>query len=157
MGYKTQQERMSEREIVTTDEKVNELAEGLESLATYLRTDKGKRLVSLLELRPGAPVVEVDEYFYKAGDFTAAVKVIGNCDKSTSDYYFTAERFFGPYVKVNLQASRSNVCTRKQIGTETVTRKVPDPDVPMVEVTDEKPIYEYDCPPAFLGIGDGDA
>jgi hypothetical protein len=150
MAHRTQSEKYSEQEIVSTEEKVTALAEGLRSLATYLESERGNRLVALMDLRPGSPLVELEEYFYQSGDFTAAVKSIGVCDKTTSDYYFNAERFFGPYIRVKVQASRQAVCNRKQVGVEKVTRKQPDPNVPLIEVTEDRPIYEYDCPPSFL-------
>lgn len=42
---------------------------------------------------------------------------------------------------IYIYGSRDLVCTRKQVGTRTVTK--PDPNAPQIEV--EEPVYEWDC------------
>jgi hypothetical protein len=56
-----------------------------------------------------------------------------------------------------LQTDRELVCERVVVGTETVTRKVKDPDalaaVPEVEVTEEVEKVEYRCTPLLGAEG----
>lgn len=68
---------------------------------------------------------------------------------------------FTANVSLHVYAGREQVCKRVVVGTETVTRKVPDPDalasVPEVEVTEEVEVIKWECdsilapnPPAAL-------
>lgn len=52
-------------------------------------------------------------------------------------------------------AKRETVCERVQVGEETVTTTVPDPtvEVPLVEVTETVPTYEWRCAPLLAAEG----
>ena len=54
-------------------------------------------------------------------------------------------------VKVEVLAYRNELCERIVTGTETVTKKVPDPEalaaIPTVEVTEEVETYKWVCKP----------
>ncbi|OZM74007.1 hypothetical protein CFN78_06890 [Amycolatopsis antarctica] len=69
--------------------------------------------------------------------------------KDGDDEWFFVRASFGGHAKVELNAHREKVCERVQTGTETVTKTVPDPtvDVPMVELTEEVPVYAWECKP----------
>lgn len=63
-------------------------------------------------------------------------------------------------VKAEVLAYRSDVCERVVVGTETVTKTVPDPEalaaVPTVEVTEEVETVEWVCTP-LLAAGAGES
>ncbi|MGW4525131.1 hypothetical protein [Amycolatopsis sp. NPDC004378] len=50
-------------------------------------------------------------------------------------------------VGIHVYAARDQVCERIVTGTETVTRRVPDPAAPLVEVTEEVETVEWRCRP----------
>lgn len=52
-------------------------------------------------------------------------------------------------LRVGVIADRDEVCVRKVVGTEQVTRTIPDPsvEVPMVEVTETVDRIEWECTP----------
>lgn len=58
-------------------------------------------------------------------------------------------------LKVSLFTSRDVVCTRRVVGTETVTRTGKDPalleQLPDVEIEEEREIVEWDCAPVLAG------
>ena len=58
------------------------------------------------------------------------------------------ERSFGGQVTLQYQASRSEVCERVVVGTETV--HVSDPEARMVEV--ERDVIEWRCSPILTGL-----
>lgn len=49
------------------------------------------------------------------------------------------------FVLVNFWTNRTLTCTRRQVGTRTVTE--PAPDAPMI--TREEPVYEWECAPVM--------
>lgn len=65
--------------------------------------------------------------------------------------YFLTRLTFGDRVKVDICQQRDQVCERIVTGTETVTKKVPDPvalaAVPEVEVTETVETVEWRCRP----------
>ena len=68
----------------------------------------------------------------------------GTWDKQTNDYYFTLTREIAPKVTVKLLVARSEACTPKVVGSETVEVKDYD-SCPTKTVT--KDIVEWDCNP----------
>ena len=70
----------------------------------------------------------------------------GSWDKRYSSENFWATRET-EIAELRIVCEREQVCTRKVVGTETVTRLVPADDAPMVEVTEEREIIEWDCSP----------
>lgn len=79
-----------------------------------------------------------------------AVQVIrlvgGSWDKRYDNAFFFADRETN-VVALRIVCKRDQVCTRKVVGTETITRLVPASDAPMIEVTEEREIVEWDCHP----------
>ncbi|MHB1950203.1 MAG: hypothetical protein ACYCQK_01860 [Acidiferrobacteraceae bacterium] len=65
-------------------------------------------------------------------------------------------RRFGPH-RIMLFTARENVCERVVVGTETVTREMPDPDappVPTITVTEEVERFEWRCSPLLAAAGE---
>lgn len=89
----------------------------------------------------GAPGSAQDELlaFLRAGG--AAAKK--NYD---SDKWMAVDIDFGA-VSLYVYTARDKVCERVVTGTETVTKTVPDPAAPMVEVTEVVEISEWKCAP----------
>ncbi|WP_027946568.1 hypothetical protein [Amycolatopsis taiwanensis] len=86
----------------------------------------------------------------------------GTVEKRYSDKFAVVEARFGA-VSIHLQTDREQVCERVQVGTETVTRKERDPEavekalaeIPETEVTEEVPVYEWQCKPLLASSVDG--
>lgn len=92
--------------------------------------------------------------FIKAGKRAGA-----EATKEVNGNWFYASLRWGPVV-LDVNAHRDAVCERVQVGTETVTKTVPDPEklaeVPEVEVTVSVPIYEWECKPLLASTKDGE-
>lgn len=79
--------------------------------------------------------------------FVRVMKAAGaTITKSTSASLYQVAAHFGS-VKVEALASRAQVCERVVVGTQTVTRQVPDPAAPLVEVTETVEQVEWRCEP----------
>ena len=65
---------------------------------------------------------------------------------STPGILFVERKFSGG-VRIQYQAPRDEVCTRRVVGVETV--EVPDPAAPLVTI--EREIVEWDCQPILGG------
>lgn len=84
-------------------------------------------------------------YAADADEFRTLVHAVGgDRDKNADDNYLTISRWFGP-IEVQVYTSRDQVCTRRQVGVETV--EVPDPTAPKVKI--DRPVYEWDCTPVL--------
>lgn len=72
--------------------------------------------------------------------------------KINGEWFDVRTALAGLHIEVTTR--RNDVCERVVIGTETVTEKHKDPDllaqVPEVEVTEEREIVEWRCPPSLL-------
>lgn len=75
---------------------------------------------------------------------TLARALGGDREKDAADDYMTVRRHFGP-IEVQVYTARDKVCTRRQVGIETV--EVVDPNAP--KVTIERPVFEWDCAPVL--------
>lgn len=75
-------------------------------------------------------------------------RMLGTFTKNTSDTLYTLSKQFGP-VQLDVVFLRDIVCERRVVGTKAVTEKVPDPGAPLVEITREEEIVEWDCPSAL--------
>lgn len=64
--------------------------------------------------------------------------------KKWSEYYLRLIGFLGT-VEISMVSARDTVCERIVTGTREVTRVVPDPSAPMVEVTESEEIVEWRC------------
>lgn len=93
----------------------------------------------------------------------AALRHGAKVDKDISGEMCNLVLRWGP-VGAGALAYRQEVCERVQVGTETVTREVRDEDavaaaladIPVAEVTEEVPVYEWECRP-LLAAGSDDS
>ncbi|MGW1680516.1 hypothetical protein [Saccharopolyspora sp. NPDC002376] len=78
----------------------------------------------------------------------AALKHGAKVEKDIGVSLYNLSISWGPFKAMAL-GNRGAVCERVVTGTETVTRKVPDPSavVPMIEVTEEVETFEWRCAP----------
>lgn len=91
----------------------------------------------------------------------AALKAGAKVDKDISEELYNVTLTFGP-VSAMVLAYREQVCERVQVGTETVTRAERDPkaveaalaEIPETEVTEEVPVYEWQCKPLLASESD---
>ena len=75
--------------------------------------------------------------------------------KEFSEDYGTVILDFG-VMHFDVYADRAQVCERVVTGTETVTRAVPDPAAPLVEVTEEVETVEWVCRPLLAAESSSD-
>lgn len=81
-----------------------------------------------------------------------AMRLGGQWEKKGNESFFELVRYFGKHY-ISLDAHRDRVCTRVEVGTETV--EVPDPNAPKVTVT--RPVFEWQCPESLLALASEDA
>ena len=88
-------------------------------------------------------------------DLAEFARVAGYVEKDYSGSFATLRKQFGP-ISYEVFTHRNNVCERVQVGTETITEEVPDPEkiaeVPTVTVTREQPVYEWRCDEPLLSL-----
>lgn len=133
-------------------------AEGLEQLAAMIRTNP-------------ALAEHFDQAFRYMGHhvFTDAKDVLGlfaraaahGGAKVTKEYSSSFAAVYADWgaLRYKIQTEREQVCERVVVGTETVTKTVKDPaklaEVPEVEVTEEVPVYEWQCKPLLSSTSGG--
>lgn len=128
-------------------------AAGLRSLADMIEAHPefagALRYTNLSEINIPVATAEnpraVIRSFARAGkQFGAEVK------KKVTDNWAGVLLIFDP-ISLCVYAKREQVCRRVIVGTETVTKKIPDPealkDVPQIEVTETEEQYEWLCEP----------
>ena len=115
-------------------------------------------LADFLDERPEVDVSELDTaarvfWYVREDELADAARTLGRAEKTADESYVKLERRFGPHV-VQAYTAHEGVCERVVVGTETVTREVPDPElvaeVPTITVTEEREIVEWRCPPSLL-------
>ena len=114
-----------------------------------------RMLADLYEQNPGLDLpFEPSVQVFPGGveGLAAFARAVGRADKRVDDrnslFYLTAKGFEA--IKFEAIEARDAVCTRRVVGTETVTKRVHDPSVPLVEVTEEVEVVEWDCAPSIL-------
>lgn len=138
----------------STNQPLNEaFAEGLRKLAGFIESNP--EFAEWFEhsfITSGISVHVRDEDQAEAlGRFARALLRSGaKVDKDITESFFHVIGWFG-VVKTKTLTWRSEVCERRQVGTETVTRHVPDPAAELVEITEEVPVFEWDCKPLLAG------
>ncbi len=112
-----------------------------------------REMADWYEAHPNIPTPkDFSVYEFKSENKAAAQKVaraLGTFDKKLDDTFLKLQRDFGG-ISLRFVFYRKLVCQRRVVGTKTVTERVPDPEAappPMVEVTKEREIVEWDCPP----------
>ena len=92
--------------------------------------------------------VQFDVFASDAADLLERARALGGkWNKADKGDWFVLRRHFGPHY-VDINAVRSKVCERVQVGTETV--EVTDPEAPKVTV--ERPVYEWKCPDSLSAV-----
>jgi len=137
---------------MSTDEKPQRVrqAEGLRALAAFI--EKHAEFEAIFRFTfdtMNAYAREDDKQAQIAGIVRAALRSGARIEKDVNGDWFSADLYFGDSVKLSINAKRDEVCERIQVGEETVTKTVPDPavEVPMVEVAETVPTYEWQCRP----------
>ncbi len=87
----------------------------------------------------------------------ATARTLGSFTKSADADYYRLVKDFGGGVELHTITSRSAVCKKVKVGTQTVVKKVIDPAyvrpiTPMVEVEVEEDVYEMQCPESILNF-----
>lgn len=131
----------------------HDLAAGLRAVAEFIEQNpalakgfKTDLVTSGIKVHPGAAdqAAALAQYAQAAARFGAKVT------KDIDDTWHNVVMHFG-VLKAEVLAFRSEVCERVVTGTETVTKKVKDPEalaaVPEVEVTEEVETFEWVCRP----------
>lgn len=126
----------------TEDKARSEYIAGLRDLADHLETNPHLRL----------PLVETFAVFCGRDDAVAWVRALPGEKRKTvntdeSHMIFGRDRgVFGPF-GFNVWVEREKVCRRVVTGIREVTRTVPAPDAPMVQVTETVEDVEWVCEP----------
>ncbi|MGI8307037.1 hypothetical protein [Saccharopolyspora hattusasensis] len=133
--------------MTTTDALAQQQATGLRALA------------DMIEAHPEIPATYLDGFFginvwypqsaeEMAAIARATLKHGAKVEKEIGENLYNLTISWGPF-KAKALGNRGAVCERVVTGTETVTRKVPDPSVvvPMVEVIEEVETFEWRCAP----------
>jgi hypothetical protein len=115
-----------------------------------------RQLADLLDAHPEWPLPLHQVILMFTGDdargrFAAAARLFpGPLTKSTTDKFFDLTGALRG-LDVELTAYRDVVCERVVVGTETITKQVPDPTVtvPLVEVTETIEQVEWRCSPVL--------
>lgn len=121
--------------------------------------DKLRNLADWLDAHPSAVIDDIDFIdsrfsagpvkiswfgFDSAETLAAAARAIGGrWEKKAGEYLFTLEQEVIPGFVFKLGGNRDRVCTKVVTGQRTV--EVPDPDAPLVTVTED--IVEWRCLP----------
>lgn len=95
------------------------------------------------------PVSFTDVSIYPTGkeEFIKIAKQLGEFKKETTESFYHLKKQFGS-VCLTVSEWRTEVCTRKQIGTKTVKKEVP---IGYRTEEQEVPVYEWECPETILG------
>ena len=104
---------------------------------------------------PKVSTPEFEAYFFWSDDAKANVAAfaragmndagVNEVEKEYSSAYFYL-RLLGGFT-LRVCTDREKVCTRREVGTETVTQRQLPEGVKHVDVEVERPIYEWDCDP----------
>lgn len=142
---------MSESTASAEVELAAEIATGLRSLAAMLEAHPDLAR----EIRHCAYyallAIPLEDQHARLARWARAGKAVGaKVSKNADDKQFEVSVEFGP-VRVRAIADRSEVCERVVVGTETVTKKIKDPQalaaVAEIEVTEEVETVEWVCRP----------
>lgn len=122
---------MSDRDL-----EITAYCNGLEDLARFMREHP--------ECVPGELVggVSVTLYAYDSEELAHLVRVAGGGAKFNNSYYVGVVRDFGPH-QLRVLAPHDTVCTKRVVGTRTVTKRVAS----FVTKEVEEEVVEWDCPP----------
>lgn len=132
-----------------TNPKATELADGLRALAAMIEQSSDE---AVYELRYTFDHISVPVWSAAAAAALARAGMHAGAKvtKHQSDKYAGVDIAFGR-VSLHVYADREEICERVVTGTETVTKKIKDPEalaaVPEIEVTEEVEKVEWRCRP----------
>lgn len=130
---------------------------GLRALADFIEANPEQALSMRVPLKYLGSHIAADPKTAFASFAAAGARAGLAVDKEYSTDYAKVAVTFSPAVVVTHQADRAEVCERVVVGTETVTKLVPDPAklaaVPEVEVSEEVEIVEWQCLPLLAAGG----
>jgi len=122
----------------------------------HVRQAEGLRaLADMIEQNPDLDANYLGSHLYiwhaKTSDKLAAItraalRAGATVEKDITGGQYNVVASFGP-IRAMALAERVNVCERVVTGTETVTRTIPDPTAPLVEVTETVEHVEWVCRP----------
>lgn len=119
-------------------------------------TDSLRQLADFLDANPVIPVPpypDVDIYLCDDESIENVSKVarsLGVFNKVFTNYgLLYLERMVG-IITLRAIVNRDSVCTKRIIGTKTITKKVLPEGVEMITKEIEEDIVEWDCPPSLL-------
>jgi hypothetical protein len=132
---------------MTTDR--SQYIAGLRELADLLEQHEELEL-PYSGYRSAMSVIPADNQLEQVAAWARALP--GRVEKRVRSGYFDIDGNLAG-LKITVIADRDKVCERVVVGTETVTRTVPDPDVevPLVEVTEQVERVEWRCLPLLAG------
>lgn len=146
----------TDAELATTEESLAAtLSTGLRHLAQFIEANPKLAYMfryTLAQAGLNAHPRQYDADFDMAAQLAviarATLRAGGTVDKDINESWHNLNLAFSG-VKVKALAYRDEVCERVQVGTKSVTRTVPDPsvEVPMVTVTEDEPVYVWECKP----------
>lgn len=128
------------------------VADQLRAFAAFIDANAALVGEHYLHISAVTPVGDADDPKATIAAFArAGLRAAATVTKDITDLHGGIYITFGHKVKLNVFASRDQVCERVVVGTEQVTRQVPDPDalaaVPTVEVTETVEQVEWICRP----------
>ncbi len=128
---------------MTTSTTAEELAAGYEALAAFIR--ERPELADHI-FCPEALVIPV-----KPEQVPEVVALIGTATKGDRGDQVHVVRKFGP-VELKAMIGKDLMCERVQVGTTTVERVVYPDDVVPTMVTEEVPVFEWQCSKPLLAV-----
>lgn len=81
----------------------------------------------------------------------AMLREAGSFTKSSDERYLNATIDVREHIKVQLTINKEQTCERRQVGEREVQREVYPEGVEPIIVTDTEPVYEWICPPSWIG------
>lgn len=136
-------------------------AEGLRALAAFVEANPELAERLAYSLGNMSEPVYGDDSAAVMGQFARAVARgrVENHKDGSSDKFFRLTLCFSDAVRLSLATSREEVCERVVVGTEQVTKTVPDPEllakVPEIEVTETIEQVEWRCRPLLASDAGG--
>lgn len=119
-----------------------EVVKGLRELADIIEH-------SDIELPDTATYLYV--FVHTVEELAQAAKLMKQAEKSATDDYYNVRRNFG-LINLEYTIARSQVCTARIVGTETVIRdRIVVPAV-VEKITEQRDKVEWDCPKSLLAL-----
>ena len=116
-------------------------------------------LASFLADHPEVPIAphangRVFSFAHSDEELRTAAGVMAPFDKEYDEQYITLLKWFGPWC-LEVSVKREHSCTRKVVGTETVTESVLVSHAQYEEREVTRDAWEWDCPESILRLDGG--